>query len=230
MLIATTALLACESKPTPVADLARPATWDGHGLTFQHPGNWKVSVSEMEKTDTLPDSRMIVLRGTADFFISVQIFDERVELDLPSYAKASVESVSARLKAPSTMGAQAAVSREVLGESREGIEQQFTLAPAGKPVMNMVAEMFAMGVGAATVVVTVQADRGVRQSGAGGFDLVLDSLAVITPPGGTAPAKATTPAKEPAAEPSAAPEPAAAAEPAAAPEPAAEPPTKPATE
>lgn len=121
---------ACEQ----LAETENPRVYRKDGITFTHPGNWRVTEDVEED-----GYRYVILETPGDALFMVQVYEEDEAYDLDSF----VESYSDQVKTEAPFGTAEASSRSPIerlidGELRTGIYERFSLRLVGIRVPHVV--------------------------------------------------------------------------------------------
>lgn len=168
-------LFACQSKP--FADLTAKADYSKHGVSFTYPGNWVLSETEAGSKDGSKLHAMTV-RTPSGAFVTIQSFDERMKLQVGSWADRLTKDYEQRFAALAQsleVGARADTERQLFGEMRSGLSQSFTVRDGDRSEI-LRAELYVAEFPGGTATVLVQASAEDFERGKAGFDLVQDTL------------------------------------------------------
>jgi hypothetical protein len=175
IMIAVLLLVACESKP--FADLSQTASFDRHGVTFDYPGNWVLTDTEAGAKDGAK-LHMVTVRTPSGAFVTVQSFEERMKLRVEDWADRLAKDYERRFAERSQTlepSAREATQRQLMGETRDGLRQGFTVVE-GERSASLNAELYVAEFPGGTATVLMQGSAEDFTRGQQGFDLVLNSL------------------------------------------------------
>ncbi|QQS42887.1 MAG: hypothetical protein IPM63_08120 [Acidobacteriota bacterium] len=160
---------ACE-KP---AETENPSVYRKDGITFTHPGNWRVTEDVEED-----GYRYLILETPGDALFMVQVYDEDEAYDLDSF----VESYSDQVKTEAPFGTAEASSRSPIerlidGELRTGIYERFSLRLVGIRVPQIVEYYRIESGGRVFFLISFVSDEDLEMVSPG-FDQIFGSFAI----------------------------------------------------
>ncbi len=150
------------------ADTGNPVRFTEGALTFDYPGNWKVSTN-----DPLGEGRLVMLEEPGSALLTVTAFAPGMEVSLKDYGANLKENMT-----DSTLGLLMNIKSRGVRQENEALELKFTVSVAGVRVPHT-QEVTRHVFGNVTVFCMSQVSDEDRHLVQAGFDLVRGSLQVM---------------------------------------------------
>ena len=169
----------CSLFIEPAPNVDQPKTYSDHGVTYDYPGNWKVSEESMNEGGT--EITTITVESPGSTIAIVQVFDSPIDIEMDmlvdEFQKGMSSALSAQFGGIVTVEQRDRVptERNILGGSREGRKARFDVAILGEKVPHTV-DLYGMKLTERTIALYLQAPDEDVEKVKPGFDLVLDTL------------------------------------------------------
>lgn len=180
--------LACERVQAwfgePRAEVEAPRRHAAGGVSFAYPGNWQLreEVGEYSEGSEV-ELRTLVLESRGDAMMLIQVFRLALDIDLDEHLALTMRTLVADFigrgggVAEAETGTVTAFERGWLGAERAARRASMRVAMPGEEVASAIELHVAQLPWCTVLVFTMVPDVG-RPQAVGGFDLVLDTLAV----------------------------------------------------
>lgn len=164
----------------PVADVAKPQSYEKGGLKFRYPGNWKIAEDE----DLGAGVRHLSVETGGDALVVVQLFPMESAHSLEDYARAFSTETAAALPIGKMTGSKFTPLAEADGFAR--LQENCTLQLLGEKIPH-VRHYLSRDFGELRCFLICQVADEDLQKVTDGFKQVAASLSVALPAAGTAP-------------------------------------------
>lgn len=165
----------------PKAAVETPQHYEKDAISFDYPGNWKVS--EESTNESGVELRTINVESAGNALLMIQSFKPAVEVDLAEHIEITMSAMQEEVGkqvgglADSSRGAVTDFDRVFLGQSRPGKRAAITITALGEKVPSSVALHGAVLEDRTVLLFTTIPDED-RASVEAGFNQVIDSLKV----------------------------------------------------
>lgn len=165
----------------PAAEVDAPQHYEKDAISFDYPGNWKVS--EESTNENGVELRTINVESAGNALLMIQSFKPAVEVDLGEHIEITMKAMQDEVGkqvgglADSTRGEVSDFQRMFLGETRPGKRAAITITALGEKVPSSVALHGAVLADRTVLLFTTIPDED-RKSVEPGFNQVIDSLKV----------------------------------------------------
>ena len=167
----------------PQAQVESPQRYEKDGISFEYPGNWKLTEETIEENGITVNNITVESAGNA--LLMVQTFEPAVPLELATHFEVVMNGMQEAVDkqvgglAEGARGAVTDFQRQFLGEQRPGKRGEITVSILGEKVPGVVS-MFVAVLEDRTVLLFSTVPDADRAKVEPGFDQVIDSLKVAT--------------------------------------------------